>query len=136
MLSPYTQSGWLEISTMGVLRARIHRTLRAADRRRRYRLYCPMLPWLGRGDGCLNVHSKVLVVDDALLMVGSANLSDRSLAIDTECNLAIEARGEPRLRALIAGLRERLLAEHLGCAPDDVAKAIARTAACIARSTR
>ena len=126
VLSPYTQSGWLEISTMGVLRSRIHRTLRAADRQSRYRLYCPMLPWLGRGDDCLNVHSKVLVVDEALLMVGSSNLSDRSLAIDTECNLAIESRGEPRLRALIAGLRERLLAEHLACAPDDVAKAMAR----------
>ena len=127
VLSPYTQSGWLEISTMGVLRARIHRKLRAADRHDRYRLYCPMLPWLGESDGCLNVHSKVLIVDDTLLTVGSSNLSDRSLAIDTECNLAIEARGDPRLRALIAGFRNRLLAEHLGCSPDDVARALARS---------
>jgi phosphatidylserine/phosphatidylglycerophosphate/cardiolipin synthase-like enzyme/uncharacterized membrane protein YdjX (TVP38/TMEM64 family) len=126
VVSPYTQSGWLEISTMGVLRARIHRKLRAADRLLRYRLYCPMLSWLRQNDGCLNVHSKVLVIDDSLLMVGSSNLSDRSLAIDTECNLAIESRGEPRLRALISGLRERLLAEHLGCTADDVASALAR----------
>jgi phosphatidylserine/phosphatidylglycerophosphate/cardiolipin synthase-like enzyme/uncharacterized membrane protein YdjX (TVP38/TMEM64 family) len=126
VLSPYTQSGWLEISTMGALRARIHRKLRAADRYDRYRLYYPMLPWLGESDGCLNVHSKVLIIDDTLLTVGSSNLSDRSLAIDTECNLAIEARGEPRLRALIAGFRNRLLAEHLGCSADDVANALAR----------
>ena len=44
VVSPYTQSGWLEISTMGVLRSRIDRMLRAADRNDRYRLYCPMLP--------------------------------------------------------------------------------------------
>ena len=111
---------------MGVLRSRIHRTLRAADCQARYRLYCPMLPWLAQGDGCLNVHSKVLIIDEALLSVGSSNLSDRSLGIDTECNLTIESRGEPRLQALIAGLRERLLAEHLGCAADDVAKSMAR----------
>lgn len=126
VLSPYTQSGWLEISTMGVLRSRIHSVLRAADRHGRYQLYCPILPWLGQGDGCLNVHSKVLIADDDLLTVGSSNLSDRSLGIDTECNLAIESRGDPRLRALIAGLRERLLAEHLGCAIDDVARAMSR----------
>ena len=126
VLSPYTQSGWLEISTMGVLRSRIHRMLRAADRDTRYRLYCPMLRWLSHSQGCLNIHSKVLIVDDALLTVGSSNLSDRSLGIDTECNLAIESKNDPRLRALIAGLRERLLAEHLGCAASDVAEAMTR----------
>ena len=126
VVSPYMQSGWLEISTMGVLRARIHAQLRAADRHRRYRLYCPTLAWLAPNDGCLNVHSKVLIVDDELLCVGSSNLSDRSLAIDTECNLAIEARGDPRIASLIAGLRNRLLAEHLACSPDDVAAAVGR----------
>jgi phosphatidylserine/phosphatidylglycerophosphate/cardiolipin synthase-like enzyme/uncharacterized membrane protein YdjX (TVP38/TMEM64 family) len=127
VVSPYMQSGWLEISTMGVLRSRIDRMLREADRNDRYRLYSPMLPWLGASDGCLNIHSKVLIVDDELLTVGSSNLSDRSLGIDTECNLAIESRGDPRITALIVSLRERLLAEHLGCSPRDVRDAMART---------
>jgi len=126
VLSPYTQSGWLEMSTMGALRARIHRTLRAADRRDRYRLYCPKLEWLDDRDGCLNVHSKVLVVDDTLLMVGSSNLSERSLGIDTECNLALEAGGDAQVSGVIAGLRNRLLAEHLGRTPDEVAAALER----------
>ena len=126
VLSPYMQSGWLEISTMGALRARIHRMLRSADRYGRYRLYCPRLHWLDHSNGCLNVHSKVLAVDDAFLTIGSANLSERSLATDTECNLAIEAAGDPRIAAVIAGLRDRLLAEHLGCAPDEIATALAR----------
>jgi phospholipase D1/2 len=139
VLSPYTQSGWLEISTMGVLRARIHRALREADRHARYRLYCPMLDWLGGRNACLNVHSKVLIVDDALLMVGSANLSERSLGIDTECNLAIESRGDEALAGVIAGLRSRLLAEHLSCTPREVdetldrERSLHRTIAALAR---
>ncbi len=123
VISPYTQSGWLEISTMGVLRGRNHRLLRAADRNGRYRLYYPTLPWLDGKDDCLNVHSKVLIVDDELLMIGSANLADRSMGTDTECNLALEARGDPHVERVIAGLRDRLLAEHLDRSPSEVAEA-------------
>ncbi|HXR56058.1 MAG TPA: VTT domain-containing protein [Casimicrobiaceae bacterium] len=126
VLSPYMQSGWLEISTMGALRARIDHRLRAVDHHDRYRLYCPKLDWLDHNDGCLNVHSKVMVVDDALLTIGSANLSERSLGIDTECNLAIEAGGDRRIAKVIAGLRNRLLAEHLGTTADAVAAALSR----------
>lgn len=115
VISPRSQSGWLEEATMGVLRARLHRKLKAADRYGRYRLYCPHLP--GLQDGCLNVHSKVFAVDDDLLSIGSANLSNRSMAFDTECNLVLEARGsdaeKKRIRESIARLRNRLLAEHL-----------------------
>jgi phosphatidylserine/phosphatidylglycerophosphate/cardiolipin synthase-like enzyme/uncharacterized membrane protein YdjX (TVP38/TMEM64 family) len=115
IISPQTQSGWLEEVTMGVLRARLHRRLKAADCYGRYRLYCPHIPELKQG--CLNVHSKVFAVDDDLFSVGSANLSNRSMAFDTECNLVIEARGsehkKTRIRNAIADLRNRLLAEHL-----------------------
>lgn len=125
LVMPANQSGWLETSTMGVLRARIHRKLRAADAQQRYRLYCPTLPWQQAGDQCLNVHSKLMIVDDELLTLGSANLSERSQSLDTECNIAIEARGDKRVSAAIAALRERLLAEHLGVHADDVAAASA-----------
>ena len=127
VLSPFKQSGWLEISTMGVLRGRIHRRLRAADADFRYRLYYPTLPWLDAKGQCLNIHSKVFIVDDELLMIGSANLADRSMGTDTECNLALEARGDEKTRKAIAGLRERLLAEHLDRSPDEVAATFART---------
>jgi len=124
VVAPMTQSGWLEASTMGVLRARIHRLLRAADGRGRYRLYCPTRPGGDCGDACINVHSKVLIADDEFLTIGSANLANRSLCLDTECNLAIEAGGDPRLRRAIAGLRERLLGEHLGVSAAEVANAM------------
>ncbi|TFV96565.1 hypothetical protein E4K72_17500 [Oxalobacteraceae bacterium OM1] len=123
VISPQTQSGWLEQATMGVLRARVHRRLKDADRFHRYRMYCPHIP--GLADACLNVHSKVFAIDDRLFSIGSANLSSRSMAADTECNLTIEAAGPPeereRIARAIAHLRNRLLAEHLDTDPDHVA---------------
>ena len=110
---------------MGVLRARVHAKLRAADTANRYALFCPRHSCDEAKPMCINVHSKVLVVDDELLTVGSANLSDRSMSYDTECNLAIEAAGDPRLRAFIAGVRARLMGEHLGVAPAAVLAATA-----------
>lgn len=113
VVSPSTQSGWLETSTMGVLRSRIHGDLVRADPGDRYRVYCP---WIEDGAGetaCLNVHSKVLIADDELLTIGSANLSGRSMGLDTECNLAIEAKNDERTSRAIASLRNRLLGEHL-----------------------
>lgn len=115
VVSPQNQSGWLEQATMGHLRARIHQRLKAADRHDRYRMYCPQLA--DEQDGCLNVHSKVFAVDDHLFCVGSANMSNRSMAYDTECNLVIEAHGDAarqaHMRTAIADMRNRLLAEHL-----------------------
>ena len=126
VVSPKTQSGWLEQATMGVLRARVHRRLQAADRHGRYRMACPYIP--GLRDQCLNVHSKVFAIDDTLFSIGSANLSSRSMALDTECNITIEAHGPdaPRIRDAIARLRGRLLAEHLDTTPQAVIEEVRR----------
>jgi phospholipase D1/2 len=124
IVMPQIQSGWLEQATLGLLRARVHRRLKAADRHQRYGMYFPFIP--GLGDQCLNVHSKVFTVDDDVLSIGSANLSNRSMAIDTECNLSIEARGDPRVREAIAGMRSRLLAEHLDQTTEAVKSALVR----------
>ncbi len=122
VVSPHTQSGWLEEATMGVLRARLHRHLKAADKYDRYALACPHIG--GLEDGCLNVHSKIFAVDDRLFGVGSANLSSRSMSLDTECHLVIEATGDDsqvsRISQAIATMRNRLLAEHLATVPQTV----------------
>jgi phosphatidylserine/phosphatidylglycerophosphate/cardiolipin synthase-like enzyme/uncharacterized membrane protein YdjX (TVP38/TMEM64 family) len=109
---PRNQSGWLQEATMGVLRARLHRLLQSADASGRYRMYAPHIEGLRDGT-IINVHSKLMIVDDDLLVIGSANLNNRSLVLDTECDVALEARGDPRLRRAIASVRDRLLAEHL-----------------------
>ncbi|MGN6085571.1 VTT domain-containing protein [Trinickia sp.] len=121
---PRVQSGWLQEATMGVLRARLHRALVDADKRGRFGMYCPHVD--GLGQGCVNVHSKVMIVDDTLLSVGSANLNNRSMVLDTECNVTIDANGDARIREAIAHWRNRLLAEHLDVAESDIANALAR----------
>jgi phosphatidylserine/phosphatidylglycerophosphate/cardiolipin synthase-like enzyme len=92
VVSRLTEEGWLEERTMGVLRARLHQRLREADGHGRYRLLYPHIPGL-EAAAPLNVHSKVLVADDELCSIGSANFNNRSMGFDTECNIAIEARG-------------------------------------------
>jgi len=120
MVLPRGQSGWLEEGTMGVLRANILARLRAADVHGRLRVY-----WLdGRGgDGPVTVHSKVMVVDDRLVRIGSSNLNNRSMGLDTECDVAVEAAGANQAGA-VAALRNGLLAEHLDTEPERVARAV------------
>jgi phospholipase D1/2 len=123
IVAPKIASGGLEESTMGILRGRFLKRLRGADRHGRLGVYYPVPP--GEPGGFINVHSKVFVVDDRLARVGSANLSNRSMGLDTECDLAVEARGDGRAAAAIAAFRNRLLGEHLGREPGAVAEAAA-----------
>jgi phospholipase D1/2 len=112
--------GWLEQHTMDVLRGRVLERLRAADRFHRLNLNYPKIPEL-RGQ-CISMHSKVCIIDDDFVRVGSANLSNRSMGFDTECDLAIEAAGQPAVRRAIASFRQALLAEHLGVSPEAVGR--------------
>jgi phosphatidylserine/phosphatidylglycerophosphate/cardiolipin synthase-like enzyme len=70
------------------------------------------------GDGrAINMHSKLAIFDDRWLTVGSANLNRRSMGLDIECNLVLEATTKEH-RARIEQLRTRLLAEHLATDPE------------------
>ena len=104
--------GWLEEATMHVLRTRLIQRLKRSDRHGRFHVYYPHIPGLGEGC-CLDVHSKAMVVDDRQLRIGSANLCNRSMGMDTECDVLIESRGDPEVAAVIRGFRDRLIAEHL-----------------------
>jgi uncharacterized membrane protein YdjX (TVP38/TMEM64 family) len=118
--------GWLEEHTMHVLRSGLIRQLREADRHARFQVYYPHLPGLPEG-WCLDVHSKAMVVDDRYLRIGSANLCNRSMGMDTECDVLIESRGDARVAAAIGGFRNRLLAEHLGVTVETLVQALVKT---------
>ena len=125
VVAPRECQGWLERNTMGAFRDGVCRQLIAADKYRRLRL---VYPAASRARGVPTfVHSKVMIVDDALLRIGSANISRRSMGVDSECDLALDANGDARVRAGIRTIRARLLAEHLGRSADDVADDIERT---------
>jgi phosphatidylserine/phosphatidylglycerophosphate/cardiolipin synthase-like enzyme len=121
MVLPLNNHGWLEDHTVEVLRFRQVRQLREADRFGRLRICYPTVRGLKSDDEdeSIVVHSKILVSDDRLFRVGSSNLTDRSMRLDTECDLTIEAMDEPQ-QAAIARLRDRLLGEHLGLSEETV----------------
>jgi phosphatidylserine/phosphatidylglycerophosphate/cardiolipin synthase-like enzyme len=116
-------SGWLEEPTMTALRSQLLRKLRAADVHGRFSAWYPETP----GEPCCDVHSKLMIVDDEWLRVGSANFANRSMGLDTECDLVIEARGDRATRRAIASARNALLSEHLDVAPHDVENTVAVT---------
>ena len=111
--------GWLEENTMGVLRSKLVERLRAADVEGRFSIYYPDMPGLVEGT-CIDVHSKMMAVDDEWLRIGSANINNRSMGVDTECDCAIEAGGRDDVARAILGFRNQLLAEHLGVTPEEV----------------
>jgi len=115
--------GWLEELTMQTLRTKLIQRLRAADVHDRFRVYYPFIEGLKSGT-CIDVHSKLMIVDDEIVRIGSANLANRSMGLDTECDLTIEALGREDVRAAICNLRAQLLAEHLGSEPARVREAI------------
>jgi len=116
--------GWLEELTMHVLRTKLIKDLQAADSGGKFHVYYPHVEGLVAGT-CVEMHSKMMAVDDEWLRIGSANLSNRSMGLDTECDAVIEAGGRRAVRDAIRGLRDRLLAEHLGLPVDAVARELA-----------
>ena len=122
VVNPVRTTSWLENTVMLGARARLTRELREADRHGRFRLFAALTD----GGACITVHAKVMVVDDRLLRIGSANLNNRSMGLDTECDLALEAGPGPEhaeTRRAILHTRNDLIAEHLGSTPEEVAAA-------------
>lgn len=124
VVNPESADGWLEEKAMGTARARLLDVVRRADVHDRFRMYVPVT----EGGRPVYVHAKVLVLDDRLLRVGSANLNNRSMGLDSECDLTIEVReDDPRSAELVEavlGMRHRLLGEHLGVEPSALAAAV------------
>jgi phosphatidylserine/phosphatidylglycerophosphate/cardiolipin synthase-like enzyme len=123
IVMPHESPGWFDRLAMDSARQVAIEELRAADRYGRLRLYSPFSP----GGRPIVVHSKVTVIDDRFVRVGTANFNNRSMGFDTECDLALEATG-PQAAAVgraALKLRDGLLAEHLGTTREAVGAAVA-----------
>jgi phosphatidylserine/phosphatidylglycerophosphate/cardiolipin synthase-like enzyme len=117
VVNPLTAQGWLEPIAMDTARARLVAELRRRDHRGRFRLYHPFT----HGGTPIYCHAKVLVVDEEVIRIGSSNFNNRSLRLDTECDVTI-AEGP----AQIAAIRDDLIAEHLDVDPAAVSAGVAR----------
>ncbi len=118
VINPGEPASLVERSTMGVARARLYRRLMEIDGGRRLRIYYPL-----SGGREVKIHAKLMIVDDHMLRVGSANLNNRSMGLDSECDLLLEAAGDSRVADGVRLVRLDLLAEHLGVDAGTVAAA-------------
>ncbi|WP_366654641.1 phospholipase D-like domain-containing protein [Fodinicurvata sp. EGI_FJ10296] len=136
VIATQSSRGIIEQFMMAHNRDRLIRRLKRHDPNGRLRVMYAVVPdetagdQSGDGGGSAElevlIHSKVIVIDDRFVRVGSSNLNNRSEGLDTECDVAVEADHQGH-RTAIAGFRNRLLAEHLGSDAQSVERAIADT---------
>lgn len=65
------------------------------------------------------IHSKVMTIDDKYLVIGSSNLSNRSMTLDTEIDTVLYGN-TPENKQSVVNVRNDLLAEHTGRKLDDM----------------
>ncbi|WP_424931501.1 phospholipase D-like domain-containing protein [Amaricoccus macauensis] len=129
VVCPRDSEGWLEPKAMDSARARMIELLRRADHDDRFRIYYPV----NAGDQPIYVHAKVMIADDRVFKVGSANLNNRSMGYDTECDILIEGE-TPEEADQILAMRNDLVAEHLACDVQDVSRAIEKAGGSLVRA--
>jgi phosphatidylserine/phosphatidylglycerophosphate/cardiolipin synthase-like enzyme len=114
---------------MSGARAELMEAIRKCDKHGRFRLFYPVTE--KRED--IYVHSKITIVDDRMIRVGSANFNNRSMGLDSECDLLIDGSLPENKFAkdVIADLHADLLAEHLGVSVDTVQAKLAETGSLI-----
>ncbi len=126
IINPRSAQGWLEPVAMDTARARLFAALKQRDRNDRLRLYHPYTA----GGEAIYVHAKVMIVDGQTLRIGSANMNNRSMGLDTECDVMIDA-GDEGAQAICA-IRDGLISEHLGVPTDRITTEIAARGSIIA----
>lgn len=112
VILPYSYLGGFERAVYINGRNKIQKILREADKFKRLGIFYPAIP-NEQDEQFLKVHSKVMIVDGKFVTLGSANLNYRSMRLDREINLNIEAR-RVKEKVFIQKIMHSLVCEHLG----------------------
>jgi phospholipase D1/2 len=129
LVTPKHAHSWLEEQTMQAGLGRFMQAFADEGVSERVRFLFPQVSENGRSIDTM-VHSKVMIVDDRVLRVGSANLNNRSFGVDTECDLAFEATSAGHRRDIIR-VRNRLVGHFCGVSETEVAAATAQSGSLI-----
>ena len=112
IVTPKMHSSWFESQAMQSGRGGFIGQFVAADVMDRVRFLYPSTR-SADGAAAVMVHSKVMIVDDRFLRIGSANLNNRSMGADTECDVAFEATSEAQ-QEYIARFRRQMIGHFCG----------------------
>lgn len=112
LISTQKAPSYFDQATMDRTRSRLLEQLKAADVHGRFRAFCPVT----HAGKTIIVHSKVAIIDDSFLRIGSANLNNRSAGFDTEFDVAFQAHDEATEQAF-ARLRAQLLGHFNSFSP-------------------
>lgn len=120
IINPLTADGWLEQLAMDSARAELVRAVQKVDHAGRFHIFVPYTT----GGTPIYVHAKLTIVDDEILRVGSANMNNRSMGLDSECDVFIDSvrPANSHVGPKITNLRHSLLAEHCGISEEEVAQ--------------
>ena len=119
LVQPDAADGWLEQQAMDHARNCLLHSIADIDSKNRFGLFVPYT-----GETKIYVHAKLTIFDDTVLRIGSANWNNRSMGLDSECDVFIDCArpGNGHACDAIAALRHSLLAEHCGLEEDEVAR--------------
>ena len=118
IVTPKAHSSWLELQAMQAGRGGFTGPFIAAGVAGRLRILYPSVAD-SESPAAVMVHSKVMIVDDEFLRVGSANMNNRSMGADSECDLAFEATTGDH-REFIRSQRRRLIGHFCGVDEDTI----------------
>lgn len=130
LINPESADGWLEQTAMDGARVQLCHAIGEQDTGNHFRIFVPY----NAAGTAIYVHAKMMIVDDEIVRIGSANMNNRSLGLDSECDAFIDAArpGNEHVAPAITALRHRLLAEHCGMEVADVAARLERDPSMIA----
>ena len=134
VINPDRAEGFFEPVAMDTARALLVEALRHRDTSGRFKIYHPVT----EAGSPIYVHAKILIVDDRVLRIGSSNLNNRSMRLDTECDVTLDAdlMVSDKAEQTIASIRTSLLAEHLGVPDEEIAAAVAESGSLVATIER
>jgi phosphatidylserine/phosphatidylglycerophosphate/cardiolipin synthase-like enzyme len=119
VINPVSAHGWLEPIAMDGARVRLMHAVLEHDHAKRFHMFVPV----AAGGTPIYVHAKLMIVDDEILRVGSANMNNRSMGLDSECDVFLDTARpiNAHIGPKITAIRHRLLAEHCGVSIEQIA---------------
>ena len=129
VVHPRHADGWLEQQAMDHARAQLVRCIEEVDTKNRFSIWVPYT-----GFTPIYVHAKIMIVDDEIFRIGSANLNNRSMGLDSECDVFVDCAREGNGHACeaIRDIRYSLLAEHCGLEEDAIGEQLEKHGSMVA----